>query len=527
MKRIITKSYSESFLYSEEYLLDEKFTTEKVNNNVISFIPTAEMFYEKAMKALDSNRFEQAKKYLNRAIELDPKDATSLVQLGFLKLEEELFSEALDLLKRADDVEPNDPETTLLLAESCANLGLAEDAIRYANHYLEIDYSGEYREEALDMIDVLTKVLEDSPLEDIQGSAEKSMEQERARHLMEVGEFGPAIEILENVIAEYPDFWSAYNNLALAYFYKGEIEQARALLHEVLIGNYGNVHALCNLAVISYYEQDDEEVAALKEALVKIQPYFTEHRYKLGATLALIGEYTQAYKWLRSLKSRGYTGDPGFYFWLSHSAYFSGKEDEARAVWTTLLAIDPSKEGLEPWSQLITSFEEDEVVNNRKFLIGKLKHELMEERVLGLFLMGKSGYKKELLANPEIIDMDTYGTVEKLMLAYAMNQDFSDDAELGTFFKGMEVMELLFEQHEPLTVEDTFIMQLWVLLLEKGLRAKYAFKNPKALAAATEYIFFASREKVTKKSIAEYYGITTKTLTKYVDELIHFLPIFE
>ena len=59
--------------------------------------------------------------------------------------------------------------------------------------------------------------------------------------MMEQGDFQQAIEVLEETIEEYPDLWNAYNNLALAYFYVGDAEQASALLHEVLRENQGNL----------------------------------------------------------------------------------------------------------------------------------------------------------------------------------------------------------------------------------------------------------------------------------------------
>ncbi len=75
---------------------------------------------------------------------------------------------------------------------------------------------------------------------------------------------------------------------------------------------------------------------SLLDLLVKIKPYQFEHRYKLGATFALIGRHKEAYNWLRSLQKRGFEGDTGYYFWLSHSAYFSGHEEVAREAYATL-----------------------------------------------------------------------------------------------------------------------------------------------------------------------------------------------
>jgi len=64
-------------------------------------------------------------------------------------------------------------------------------------------------------------------------------------------------------------------------------------------------------------------------------------------------------------------------------------------------------------------------------------------------------------------------------------------------------------------------------LPEVGLMRSYHFRNPAALAAAVDYMFQSSRYKgVTKTAIAQHYGISVPTLTKYVSDLIEFLPQF-
>ena len=109
---------------------------------------------------------------------------------------------------------------------------------------------------------------------------------------------------------------------------------------------------LCNLAVFYYYEKKEEELDSLLELLMKIKPYLIEHRYKLGATFALVGKHKEAFNWLRSLQKRGFEGDAGYYFWLSHSAYFTGHEEIAREAYAKLIEIDPTKEGYEPWKDV-------------------------------------------------------------------------------------------------------------------------------------------------------------------------------
>lgn len=501
---------------------------ENTRKNVVSFIPNGEFYYKKAVQALNRDQEEKALKYLRRAVELSPDDSLILLQYAIVEMEAGRLDHALELLRKANEIDPNEPEILLFLAEASAQVGLTEDAKYFAEEYLHLDEMGEYADEAIDIIDFATSI-EGSIAPGNSANREVVYLQEKARKLMESGKLDEAIEILESIITDHPDFWAAYNNLALAYFYQGDSEQARALLHEVLKGNYGNLHALCNLTVMAYYEKDEEELKDLTDLLVKLSPFSFEQRYKLGATLALIGCYEEAYKWLRSMMRHGFEEDPGYYFWLSHAAYFSGNEKEARVTWEKLIEIDPEKAGYEPWAMNHTNLDHDSIERNRDFIVGKLESEYRSDRLLGIFLVGKSPHQQEILAHPKWIRIDNYSAIEKLFLAYTLDHDFlEDDGTLKPFLRSVEVAEILYRDVKPLKLNDTFLFQMWFVLCERALEDGYAFKNPKAIAAATEYMYKSSRIKnVTKKSIATYYGISPATLTKYVNELIQFLPLFD
>lgn len=501
---------------------------ENTRKNVVSFIPNGEFYYKKALQALNRDQEEKALKYLRRAVELSPDDSLILLQYAIVEMDAGRIDHALELLRKANEIDPNEPEILLFLAEGSAQVGLTEDAKYFAEEYLRLDEMGEYAEEAIDIIDFAASIEENTAPENSY-NREAVYLQEKARKLMGQGKLAEAIEILENIIIDQPDYWAAYNNLSLAYFYSGDSEQARALLHEVLQGNYGNLHALCNLTVMAYYEKNDEELQALTEILVKLYPFSFEQRYKLGATLALIGCYQEAYKWLRSIKRQGFEDDPGYYFWLSHAAYFSGFEEEARTTWSKLIEVDPEKMGYEPWAMKHTEIDANSIEFNRNFIVEKLESEYRSERLLGIFLAGKSPHQQEILAHPNWIRIDNYSAIEKLYLAYTLDHDFlDDDGTLKPFLRSVEVAEILYKFIKPMKMNDTFLFQMWFVLCERALENGYAFKNPNALAAATEYMYKSSRMKnVTKKSIATFYGISPATLTKYVNELIQFLPLFD
>lgn len=476
---------------------------------------------------MNSGQMNKAYKYLKRAADLSPDDPMILLQLAIVELEGQRFEEAYDLLHRAYQIDPNEPEIVFYMAEVSGCIGLLHDAKRFAENYLEMEPEGAYADEAIEILEFVAFEQED--LEELEGTGEDLYRQEQARRCMEKGNFPEAINILEDLIEDKPEFWSAYNNLALAYFYIGEAEEAKVLLNTVLRDNKGNLHAMCNLTVIAYYEKNDEELKALLEVLVKIQPYAWEHRYKLGATLALIGQYEVAFKWLRSMQKRGYSGDAGFYFWLSHAAYFSGHEEISKSAWTQLLELDPDKEGFEPWRQTETMYELDALEHNRGYVVEKLLSDYGSERIFGLFLLSRTAHKQEILAHPKWIDVEQYGSFEKLFLGYALGHKFDETNSLeSSFLRAVKVSEILLEQYGKLTTIIAPMFQMWFVLCEHALSGNYGFKNPTAIAGANDYLFRSSRMlKVTKKAISEQYGISVSTLSKYIGEILEFLPMSE
>lgn len=492
-------------------------------SNVVSFIPNGDYYFQKALKAMDRNEMESAYKYIKRAAELSPDDAQILLQYSILEMEAQNFEVAYELIHTAYSLNPDDEEIIFVLAEASGCLGIMGDAKKYAQEYLDLAPDGLYVEDAMDILQFVDEdplVME--PTET--GEAEKMIAQEKARRFMEQSEFPKAIELLEHTIDKYPDLWAAYNNLALAYFYIGEAEQAKALLNKVLRENHGNLHALCNLAVFAYYEKNDQELEKALEVLKKIQPYDFENRYKLGATLALIGEYETSYKWLRSLKRSGYEGDPGFYFWLAQAAYFTGNDEAARSSWRQLLELDPSKEGYEPW---INDADGKKILSNaREFIINKVTSKEEEDHMFGFFILKKSPHKQEIIAHPKYISVTQYSELAQIALAYALEHSLNTKNQTEQMLlRIMETAEIIAERNVDHSAEEAQMLNIWFSLSKIAYYDGYKFKNPNALAAAVEYSFKnAMQSTVTKKTIAEKYTISTATLTKYEEELYSFIP---
>ncbi|WP_040224706.1 tetratricopeptide repeat protein [Bhargavaea cecembensis] len=495
------------------------------NKKIVNFIPNGEFYYQKALRALKRDDTERAHKFLRRAADLSPKDPDILLQYAILELDLGRFEHARDLLMLSSETGPDEPETVFFLAEVHAHLGYLRDAITYAERYADSAPEGMYREDAMDIIEFAEAELYGMP-EDEEGDGRLDYILDRGRRLMEEGEFQEAISLLEEAIGENPDFWAAYNNLALAYFYIGETEQAEALLNEVLRGDNGNLHALCNYAVFYYYKQDAEALEYITSVLLKIRPFLIDHRYKLGATLALIGRHEEAYGWLRGLQRIGFEGDPGFFFWLAHSASMSGDLKVAEEAWARLVALDPTKEGKEPWKQPEIT---DTLENDLSFILPKLSDPEEGIRLLALFLTGISGLRDEILTSPDWPDVESLTTAEKLFLANGLGHRLSGNSEAEAMYNRVfEATGLLAERLVPLKEEDAPLLEMWFLICSRAIADGYLFRNPQAIAAAAEYMYRSSKDpKATKKAAAESYGISAKTLTKYVGDLFPYLPFPE
>ncbi|MBB2481234.1 tetratricopeptide repeat protein [Bacillus sp. APMAM] len=483
---------------------------------VLSFIPTGEYYFNKGINAYHRHDLKKAKKYLQRAMQLEPYEPMIACQLGLVCMQLDEFQQSNELFTQIlDELDPSMTECHYFLANNYAELGLFHEAYKHANKYLELDPYGEFAEEAEDLIYVINT--EETDLEDsLYMQDELIMKQEKARQLLESGNFQMAIKNLQELIEKYPDFWSAYNNLALGYFYLGEMEKAANVLKELLDKNPGNLHALCNLAVFLYHQHRDEELQELINGLEKIQPLLIEHQYKLGATFALLGKHQKAFYWLNKLKKQGFEGDASFYYWLSHVAYSTGHEQTSKSAWKQLLELSPEKEGTEPWNKNQQGDEGFE--NHVTSILNKLKSDDLEERLFGIFLISVSNRRQEIISHPYFKSLDEFTITEKIYLANVldagMKEQFDPDGIIG---KGHGVATLLYEHHHPVYPQTTGLFHMWFSIFINGLKEGISFANQPAYAAAVDYVWNKiHHEKISQSEIAKQYHISPSTLQKYI-----------
>ncbi|MBW8349528.1 tetratricopeptide repeat protein [Bacillus sp. IITD106] len=493
---------------------DSKARFEKAK--IFPFIPTGEYYYNKGLKAYDRFDINKAKKYLKRALELEPGEAIIACQLAIVYTDAGEFSESNKLLFMIlNELDEGMTECHYFIANNFAHLGMFTDAFKHAQIYLEEDEIGEFSIEAEELMHLIG-LEDDDNLDSLVEQDEMIGKLEASRLLLEKGEFIEAVKMLEDIIEGYPEFWPAYNNLALAYFYEGDTGKAAGVLEKVLENNPGNLHALCNLAVFLYYERETDQLNELLTALDKVQPMLFEHRYKLGATFALTGKYEQAYFWLRQIQKYGYDGGEGFHYWLAKAAYFTGHKKMAYQAWETLIKMNPEQAKIEPWN--VKDHPDPRNLEDESAVLKMIRSERLEERLYGIFLMSMSANMKDILSHPDFKRLEDFSFSEKLYLAHILKDKLKASIPEEKYIeKCHEVAMILYERFKEAGIHTRNILLQWFSFFIQGLGEKVPMENPNALAAATEYIWYKqSHNKKTQKKIAEEYGISQATLRKYI-----------
>ena len=126
-----------------------------------------------------------------------------------------------------EKVDPDFVEGYFYMANNWAYLEEYELAEECVLRYLEADENGEYREEAEEMLQMISELL-GRPPRTLRPRKEWMLHNihDKARRLLEEGRFAEATQLLERIVAEEPSFTAARNNLTLAYFYQGRLEEA-------------------------------------------------------------------------------------------------------------------------------------------------------------------------------------------------------------------------------------------------------------------------------------------------------------
>ncbi|MEA4846384.1 MAG: hypothetical protein VB106_04025 [Clostridiaceae bacterium] len=311
-----------------------------MSNKVITFERGAEFYFDLAYKYIQKGRLKTALRYIEKAVDLKPYDSFLQFNYAGLLAEQGDIDRSTEVLVNiVKNIDPNYLECYFGLGCNYLQLQKIKKSSEYFSIYLEKDPSGEFAEEAEELLEMLTMIkdannnLDDEELEKIY-----KIEEEAIDHL-EKKEYEKATQKFETVVQMLPNAVPARNNLSLAYYYLGLLDKAIELAREVLSYEETNVHANCNLAIFYNKQGTASLVKKQLRIISKIRTDSEDYLYKIGDTYGSLGKHIDAYKTFKKLLAAD-PHNPMYVHLTAVAAFNSRKYGESIRLWEKLDQLD-------------------------------------------------------------------------------------------------------------------------------------------------------------------------------------------
>ena len=240
-----------------------------------------------------SGSLEQARQYLDRAMSLAPDFAPLYEDKGSLEGMEGNFDVAVELFRRAVQLDPGNSSAHKKLARALADAGRGEEADAAIDSYLEHDedasmavvgaehYRAARYEEAES---ALRQALRKNP-ENVNAMRFLAMTYHRQNKNM-----GDAEALLRNAIAIAPDFHQAYTNLGRVLIDNGKYADAKAAYETLLSLKPADDDAWAGLGRACAYAGEVEEAAEAYRQSLKLDPEVPSIHMALAHMLKTLGD---------------------------------------------------------------------------------------------------------------------------------------------------------------------------------------------------------------------------------------------
>jgi len=121
------------------------------------------------------------------------------------------------------------------------------------------------------------------------------------KQCLDNGDYKNAIKHLEKVVQRNEMMYSAMNNLALSYFFEGRKAEAVEHSKRVLSSQPLNLHACCNLALFYADMNDHANAAVYLEKLNSMNDIEPEDMHKVALTYCELGYHQKAYQMFQKI----------------------------------------------------------------------------------------------------------------------------------------------------------------------------------------------------------------------------------
>jgi hypothetical protein len=168
--------------------------------------------------------------------------------------------------------------------------------------------------------------------------------------LLQAGEFRQAIRTLKEVNLTGEEGISARNDLAVAYYYDGQHDEAARVARKILRDHPGQLQTMCNLALF-IHKSDREEALRLIERAAGATGRDPLLNYRMGVVLCEMGEHERARRAMESVAVQN-PYDARIQHYYALACYNSGQCKRAAGIWEQLRRICPGSTVISWYSRL-------------------------------------------------------------------------------------------------------------------------------------------------------------------------------
>ncbi|EFI84830.1 tetratricopeptide repeat protein [Listeria grayi] len=372
--------------------------------NIIRFLPSGHYYFERGIHAFREGEMKEAVRYLLRANDLSPNDPIILCQLAicYTELGQFLKSNRL-LLQVIDTLDTSLHYCYYFIANNFAYLNDISHAIQYAKRYLELDPDGEYAEEVEDLLEVLA---EENPIRHLRENQFANIEQQFQDYIKEWRRYEAsenmeaAAQFLEGVLLREPNFWPAYNQLALLDFRQLKEAEGLKVLLELIDRDPGNLMGLADLCMYYFYKADMESCREIYGRLDHVAPTLVHHKEKLAIVHTMLGNIEKARALFVQLAETEVVDKTAYYYYFAKVEAFSGEMESAEDLWQLFTIIS----GYEPTNFPWKNDRQNDVLE----IIALLRSTQPAEKLYGAYQLAHSANRAELLLFDPLFDQSSW-----------------------------------------------------------------------------------------------------------------------
>ena len=208
-------------------------------------------YFSKAFENHKNNNFEDAEKYYNRVLELNPTHFESLFYIASLFAQKKFFLRAKEFFERAIKVRPSYDVAYSNLGAVLKELGKFEESVDACKKAIKIKSKNHIAYSNLGAV------------------------------LRELGKYRESIIACEKALQISPNNIDAYHNLGLAFQESNEIAKAIICYEELIKINLKNVNAYQNLGKLKTMIGETKEAIKYYNLARKIEPENLLNQYNL------------------------------------------------------------------------------------------------------------------------------------------------------------------------------------------------------------------------------------------------------